>query len=130
MANMAESPFGVLADIVPRHLTDGVATRVLSGSRLTFVYVELEPNVPVAEHSHDNEQIGVLLSGSIAFRIDGELRLQRAGGTWVIPPNVPHGIDRTGPEGAVMVEAFAPGRPEYAELERLAVRPLVHALDR
>jgi quercetin dioxygenase-like cupin family protein len=121
---MAEESFGVLAHVVPRRLADGVVTRVLSGTQLTFVYVELEPGVPVAEHAHDNEQIGVLLAGSIAFRIGGDLRVQRAGETWVIPPGVRHGIDETGPEGAVMVEAFAPARPEYAELEPLPVRPL------
>lgn len=127
---MTESPFGLLEEMVPRRLADGVSTRLLEGSRLTFAFVELDPGAPVAEHSHDNEQIGILLAGSIDFRIDGEMRTQRAGETWVIPPGVPHGIDSTGPDGAVLVEAFAPARLDYAELEPLEVRPLARALDR
>jgi quercetin dioxygenase-like cupin family protein len=124
MQGAAPGPFGALDDLVPRALAPGVVTRLLSGSQMTFAYVELDPEVPVAEHSHANEQIGLLLSGMIEFRIDGELRIQSAGDTWIIPPHVPHGIDRTGPDGATIVEAFVPARPEYEELPALDPRPL------
>lgn len=120
----ATSPFGDLAAITPRVLADGVVTRILHGEEMSFVYVELDPGAPVAEHSHRNEQIGILLSGSIDFRVGGELRTQRAGETWTIPPFVPHGIDRTGPEGATLVEAFTPARQDWDGLEQLELRPL------
>jgi hypothetical protein len=32
--------------------------------------VELEPEILVPEHTHENEQVGVLLSGSLLFTID------------------------------------------------------------
>ncbi len=118
------SPFGNLEEIVPRLLTRGVITRILQGERMTFVFVELEAGRPVAEHSHENEQIGVLLSGAIEFRVGGELRVQHAGDTWVIPPHVPHGIDRTGPDGASLIEAFAPARVDWENLEHLSPRKL------
>jgi quercetin dioxygenase-like cupin family protein len=120
------SSFGRLDELTPRLLAEGVVTRILTGSRMTLVYVELDRGVPVGEHAHDTEQIGVLLSGSIWFRIGGELRRQRAGETWSIPPGVPHGIDRTGPEGAALVEAFAPARTDYEALRPLPRRSLRH----
>jgi quercetin dioxygenase-like cupin family protein len=130
MSEMSDrGPFGSLHDVTPRLLAEGVVTRLLSGSRLTLAYVELDPGVPVGEHAHDNEQIGLLLSGSIWFRIGGELRRQRAGDTWSIPPGVPHGIDRTGPEGAILVEAFAPARTEYEALSPLPGRSLRHPFE-
>lgn len=118
------SPFGDLAAITPRVLADGVVTRILHGQKMSFVYIELDPGAPVAEHAHRNEQIGILLSGSIDFRVGGELRTQHAGETWTIPPHVPHGIDRTGPEGATLVEAFTPARQDWGRLEQLDPRPL------
>lgn len=115
------SVFDVLERIVPRRLTDGVVTRVIDGERMTLVYVELEPGSVVAEHRHDNEQIGILVAGSIDFRVGAERRVQRAGETWAIPPGVPHGIEETGPDGAALIEAFTPNRPDYADLPRLAL---------
>jgi quercetin dioxygenase-like cupin family protein len=105
-------------------LAAGVHTRMLRGGRMTLIYVELDPDSVVAVHAHDNEQLGVLLSGSMAFRIGDELRDIRAGDGWVIPPNVAHGVDRTGPEGATLIEAFAPARNDWDRLERVAPREL------
>jgi quercetin dioxygenase-like cupin family protein len=109
-------------------LGEGVHTRILRGDRITVVYVELEPDSAVAEHAHDNEQLGVLLSGSMAFRIGDEVRDIGAGDGWVIPPDVPHGVDRTGPEGATLIEAFAPARTDWDQLQRVAPRELRGAL--
>ena len=45
----------------------------------------------------------------------------RAGGTWLIPPNVPHEV-LAGPEGAVVIDVFSPVREDWAALERLGAR--------
>ncbi len=55
----------------------------------------------------------------MTFRIGGEERELRPGGTWVIPAHVPHSV-RSGPEGATLVEVFAPRRDDWGDRERLA----------
>lgn len=110
--------FGDLASIAPHVVWDGVVARAVEGERTTFTVIELAPNTVIPEHAHENEQTGVLVSGSLLFRIGDEERDLAVGATWCIPSNVPHAV-RVGPDGAVVVEVFAPGRADWGALERL-----------
>ena len=101
---------------------DGVTAQAVEGERTTLAVVDLEPGSTVPEHRHENEQLGILLRGSMRFRIDGETRDLAAGDTWRILGDVPHSVT-AGPEGALAVECFTPARADWAELERLAGRP-------
>ena len=111
-----------LASLEPIRVWDGVIARAVEGDRCSFAIVELEPSTVVPEHSHDNEQLGMVLSGSVSFRVGDEVRDLEPGGTWRIPPNVPHEV-HTGPEGAVVMDVFAPVRADWQALERLDVQP-------
>jgi unsaturated pyranuronate lyase len=101
---------------------DGVTAQAVEGDRTTLAVVDLEPGSTVPEHRHENEQLGVLVRGSMRFQIDGETRDLTAGGTWRILANVPHSVT-AGPQGALAVECFTPARADWAALERLADRP-------
>jgi len=111
-----------LGSIRPIRVWDGVVARTVDGERLSLGVVELEPSSVVPEHSHDNEQLGMVLSGSLEFRVGDETRELTAGCTWRIPPNVPHEV-RTGPDGAVVIDVFAPVRADWQALDRLADQP-------
>jgi quercetin dioxygenase-like cupin family protein len=115
---------GDLAALEPFRVWDGVVARSVDGERVGFAVVELEPSTVVPEHSHENEQLGIVLRGSVSFRVGEDVRDLEAGGTWSIPPNVPHEV-HTGPEGAVVIDVFAPARADWRELERLGGRPPV-----
>jgi len=116
------SPFADLEGLDAQRIWEGVTGRVVEGERVTLAVIELDPDSHVPEHSHENEQLGVLVSGLLEFRIGGETRRLGPGGTWSIPANVPHEV-QAGPEGAVAVEVFAPARADWAALERLEARP-------
>ena len=111
-----------LSALEPFRVWNGVVARAVEGDRCSFAIVELEPSTVVPEHSHDNEQLGMVLSGSVSFRVGDEVRELEPGGTWCIPPNVPHEV-HTGPEGAVVMDVFAPVRADWQALERLDVQP-------
>jgi unsaturated pyranuronate lyase len=117
------SPFADLEGLDAQRIWDGVVVRIVEGERTTLAVIELDPDCLVPEHSHDNEQLGVLVAGLLEFRIGDETRRVEPGGTWSIPANVPHQV-QAGPEGAVAVEAFVPPRSDWAALERLESRPL------
>jgi quercetin dioxygenase-like cupin family protein len=95
---------------------DGINARVLNGERLSFAVVELDPGVPLPEHHHEHEQLGVVIRGAITFRIGDETRELGPGETWTIPSNVPHEAT-AGPDGAVVIDVFAPVREDWAALE-------------
>ena len=112
------SAFDELAAMSPYAIWPGVRARAVGSERTTFAVVELDPGTVVPEHAHENEQVGVLVSGSARFRVGDEERDVSPGGVWSIPPNVPHEVE-AGPDGAVVVEVFAPARMDWGALERL-----------
>ena len=101
------SAYEKLERIAPLPVWQGIAARMVSGERITLAVVELEPGAVVAEHRHENEQLGIVLRGSMAFRVGEEERELGPGDTWTIPANTPHEAV-AGPEGAVVVDVFAP----------------------
>jgi quercetin dioxygenase-like cupin family protein len=103
--------------VAPQKIWDGIAARVVDGERITMAVVELDPRSVVPEHRHENEQLGVVLSGSLVFRIGEEARELEAGALYRIPANTPHAVE-TRPGGAVVVDIFAPVRDDWQALER------------
>jgi len=116
------SAFARLSDLAPLRIWDGVLGRAVQGTSITMGVLELEANSIVPEHHHSNEQLGVVLQGSMTFTIGGEQRHLVPGDTYTIPSNVPHGVV-TGPEGAVVIDVFSPVRADWSRLEALGARP-------
>jgi quercetin dioxygenase-like cupin family protein len=116
MSNLSE-----LKSIAPQTIWDGVSARSVKGERLTLAIIELEPGGHVPEHHHDNEQLGVVLQGTVTFRVGDQSRELGPGGTWRVLGGVPHEV-RVGEQGAVVAEAFAPARADWEEIERESPR--------
>jgi len=116
------SAFDDVRSIVPRRVWDGITARGVHGERLTLALVELEPGAIADEHSHDHEQLGMVLRGSIRFRVGDEERELDPGMTWEIPSNTPHRAE-AGPDGATVLDVFAPPRTEWAQGEPGAPGP-------
>ena len=114
--------FEELGDIAPQQLFDGYLARAVHGDRITFAIVEIDPGSPLPEHQHENEQLGMVLRGSMTFRIGDEERTLGPGGTWSIPPNTPHSAT-AGPDGAVALDVFAPTRDDWKALAAEEPRP-------
>ena len=100
---------------------DSVRARRIEGERITLAVVELAPGAIVPEHRHEAEQLGIVIRGSIEFRIDHEVRTFGPGGTWRIPSNHPHEV-HAGPDGAVVIDVFNPIRTDWNELPVIAPR--------
>jgi quercetin dioxygenase-like cupin family protein len=111
------SCFDDVRAIPPQRIWEGVTGRVVYGEQVTLGVIELEPGREVPEHSHENEQVGVLVAGSLTFRADGEERELGPGGVWRILADVPHSV-RVGAGGAIVIEAFSPPREDWRKLER------------
>jgi quercetin dioxygenase-like cupin family protein len=78
-------------------------------------HVTIGPNTPLATHHHVEQQIAIVLSGSLTFTVGAETRDMRAGDCVVIPPHVPHGGE-AGPEGCTVVDVFSPPRAGIVRL--------------
>jgi quercetin dioxygenase-like cupin family protein len=104
--------FDRLTEIRPRQLFEGITGRPLHGERITMAIVELDPGAVVAEHSHENEQLGMVLKGELTLRVGDEERALGPDETWRIAPNVAHS-GRAGSEGAVVLDVFSPPRSDW-----------------
>src|SRR5207245_6863230 len=99
-----------------------VLAGVVNGERLTVGFVDLDPNVQVPEHRHENEQVGFVLRGSITMVIAGELRELGVGSTYTITSQVPHSA-KAGAGGASVVDVFAPIRADWGGAPRVKPFP-------
>ena len=108
------SAFAQLAELGPLAIWTGVVARAVQGTHITMAVVELSPHSVVPEHHHDNEQLGIVLKGSMVFTIGGDRRELVAGDTYTIHSNVPHDVV-AGPEGAVVIDVFSPVRADWAK---------------
>jgi quercetin dioxygenase-like cupin family protein len=116
------SAYARLSDIAPLPIWTGVLARAVQGAHVTLAVVELSPDSAVPEHAHANEQLGIVLQGSLVFTIGGERRELVAGDTYYIPGNVPHAA-AAGPAGCVAVDVFSPVRADWAKFEPGPPRP-------
>jgi quercetin dioxygenase-like cupin family protein len=101
---------------------DTVVARAVHGERQSLAVVELDPDAIVPEHRHENEQLGMVIEGTLTFRIGDETRELGPGQAWSIPSNVPHEVT-AGPEGAVVIDVFAPVRVDWEALDKSEPRP-------
>ncbi len=115
------SVFVELARLSPQQIWDGVVARALHGDHVTLAVIELEPDCLLPEHSHANEQMGILVRGTLELRVGEEIMTMQPGTMWRIPGGMPHDA-RTGPEGAVVVEVWSPPREDWLQLERYEPR--------
>lgn len=91
---------------------EAVRARRLEGERITLAVVELAPGAVVPEHRHPHEQLGICIRGDVRFRVGDEMRDLGPGGTWRVTSGRPHEVV-AGPEGAIVIDVFAPTRSDW-----------------
>jgi quercetin dioxygenase-like cupin family protein len=111
-----------VSGLEPYAIWRGATARAIHGDRLTVAVVDLEADLEVPEHHHDNEQVGFVLKGHVTMVIGGVSRTLGVGDTYRIPSDVAHSAS-TGSDGATVVDVFAPIRADWAEAPRLAPHP-------
>jgi quercetin dioxygenase-like cupin family protein len=116
------SAFADVGSLGPQQIWDGIVGRTVHGERVTLSLLELDPGTSVPEHAHPNEQVGLLLEGSLTFTVGAETRELRPGATWRILGDVPHSVV-VGPEGALLVEVWSPIRDDWQAIEQQSPRP-------
>lgn len=87
------------------------ARQVIHGDTMTVARVFLAKGCLVPTHSHPNEQISLIESGSLKFTLEGQDIVVPAGGVLRIPGGVPHSAFAE--EDCVGVDIFCPLREDW-----------------
>ena len=105
------------SEVPPFAPAPGILIQPVIGESLMTCWIAMEPGAIVAEHSHVNEQLGVVVEGSVSISAAGETREMVVGDAYVVPSHLAHsGV--AGAEGVLLVETFVPIREEYARAWR------------
>ncbi len=96
-----------------RALSEGVDARIFPGDQAMVSVVTIAPGHKGKLHAHPQEQWGVLLAGSGTRTQGGAEIAVGEGDFWRTPGDVEHTFE-AGPDGATVLDIFAPPREEYA----------------
>jgi mannose-6-phosphate isomerase-like protein (cupin superfamily) len=94
----------------------GITMWSVSGEGLTFAFARLDPRTDLPEHHHPHEQAGTVIEGELEMTIDGATRTLGAGEVYLVPGNAVHS-GKSGPDGCLVVDVFAPPREGYGTPE-------------
>lgn len=95
---------------------DGIVLRPVAGDRIMLSEVRAPAHSVGATHTHEEEKLGVVLSGSCEFTLGGVTRQLGPGDVYQVPPAVPHGFRATA--DCVLLDVFSPPRPDLFERMR------------
>jgi unsaturated pyranuronate lyase len=109
-----EPQFVRFEDVRPFSLAEGVSGRPLFGEGAMLNLIEFEPGAVVPLHSHEHEQLGIVLRGMQALVVDGVAHELGPMEGYVLPGGVPHSA-YCGPEGSTVLDIFRPVREDYRE---------------
>jgi quercetin dioxygenase-like cupin family protein len=99
-------------DQIEREDVNPTFTRqVIHTETMTVARLFLKHGCAVPMHSHHNEQISMVESGSLKFVMEGQELIVKAGEVLRIPPHVSHSAEAL--EDSNVVDLFSPPREDW-----------------
>jgi quercetin dioxygenase-like cupin family protein len=97
--------------IAVEQLNPLMSRQVVHTERLTIALLKINNGAVVPRHSHENEQVTQVLSGSLLFKLpDGDVTVD-AGGVLVLRSHLPHEVHAL--EDSVALDVFTPRREDW-----------------
>lgn len=92
-------------------LSQGLARKVIHIDRMTAARIYLDKGSKVPAHSHDNEQLTMLLEGHLVFTVDGVRQELLPGQALQLPSNCLHDVEALA--DSVALDLFVPRREDW-----------------
>jgi quercetin dioxygenase-like cupin family protein len=104
------------ADIQDEFVRKGVRRRGFGTPNVLLVMNELERGMDLAPHTHDFDQIALIIEGEANYHIGGVAYPVRAGSVLLIPASQEHYIEPTGDGKVLNLDVFGPARQDLFHL--------------
>jgi quercetin dioxygenase-like cupin family protein len=85
--------------------------QVIHGQKMTVARIHLAKGCVVPEHSHEHEQISMVMEGTLKFLIEGREVTLGAGDVLHIPSRAPHRVEAL--EDSLVTDVFSPVRDDW-----------------
>ncbi|MBC7091974.1 MAG: cupin domain-containing protein, partial [Nitrososphaeria archaeon] len=93
-------------------LVEGAKSRLVVGEKVLISFIEMEPNMFFPLHTHESEQVMIVIEGSITEFLGDEKVLLKKGDAVVIGSGLQHG-GKVSEEGCKAIDIFVPPREDY-----------------
>ncbi|WP_213571458.1 cupin domain-containing protein [Rhodococcus sp. USK13] len=115
---MVSAQHFVFADLPRESLFDGTYERsAIRGDRSMVTFNWMHPAMPAQpNHSHDFDQLALIVEGAMDFEVEGETYRVGAGEGLLIPANAQHTGVAVGDGVALNLDVYAPPRLDYLHL--------------
>ena len=100
-------------DVPSEQINESIARRFITGDAVTVGRFELKQGGVVPAHSHASEQISIVLSGALLFKIDGVETVVRASEVMQIPGNAQHAVEVL--DDTLVIDVFTPVRQDWID---------------
>ena len=120
---------GVVGDLNDLQLTElqpGAESRLIGGHGSQLSFLRMSPGVSFATHVHPEEQVMIVLRGSIDELVMAGTTTMKKGDLLYLPGTMVHG-GKVGDAGCDVLDVFFPPRPDY-EAKRQAREAAFHAI--
>lgn len=95
----------------------GVSRKGFGTSEVILVMNEIEPDIELAPHKHDDfDQIATIVEGTAVYHVGDVGHAVGPGSLLLIPAGVMHYIEPTGDGPVRNLDVFAPARADYSHL--------------
>jgi len=101
------------ADIPFEPITPAVSRKYVTGDRVTIAQFELKKDGIIPRHSHENEQLTMVMSGALRFTFADREVVVGPGDIIQMPAWLEHGVDVL--EDSVVIDVFSPVRQDWLD---------------
>ncbi|HTD97261.1 MAG TPA: cupin domain-containing protein [Edaphobacter sp.] len=109
------------SEVESEQLNPLLSRQFVTGAQAMLSRIVLAKGCLVPTHSHPNEQIALILQGSLRFQMgDGTTHTVNAGEILVIPGNLSHSAEAL--EDTVNLDIFAPPRQDWIDKDDAYLR--------
>ena len=100
--------------IIPQEqLNDKLSRKFISSEKITIAQLFLHKGCLVPEHSHESEQICMVINGCLKFHVEGQVQLVKANQMLQIPSNFRHFAEAL--EDTLVYDIFSPVRQDWVD---------------
>jgi quercetin dioxygenase-like cupin family protein len=94
-------------------LNDKLSRKYISGEQITLAQLFLQKGCLVPEHQHVSEQVSLIITGCLKFRLEGQEIIVRSNEMLQIPPNARHSAEAL--EDSLVYDVFSPVRKDWLD---------------
>ncbi len=103
-------------EIPDEQVRPGVTRRAIGTGDVLLVMNECRPGMDLRPHSHDFDQLALIVSGRAIYHVGDDHNHVGPGSVVLVPAGAEHYIEPTGEEPVLNLDVFAPPREDYLAL--------------